>query len=103
MFIPPSQSFLLLLYYYYYYCYFIIINPPFTYFNPPFTESLDLAGVSEYIAALKAMGAAAPAGIDDATLATLLEGETPEEVGCAMQGYVMQGYVMQKVAAHRTV
>ena len=39
--------------------------------------------------------AAAPAGIDDATLATLLEGETPEEVGYVMKGYVMQAYVMQ--------
>ena len=56
------------------------LTTPHVYFNPPLTEALDLAGVSEYIAALKAMGAAAPAGIDDATLATLLEGEAPEEV-----------------------
>lgn len=47
--------------------------------QPP-TAAVDLAGVSEYIAALKAMGAANPAGVDDATLATLLEGETPEDV-----------------------
>jgi hypothetical protein len=36
--------------------------------------------VSDYIAALKAMGSSNPEGIDDSTLETLLEGEVPEEV-----------------------
>jgi hypothetical protein len=52
-------------------------SPPFP--PPPqHTEPLDVAGVNEYIATLKAMGAADPQGIDDETLASLLAGEVPE-------------------------
>jgi len=41
---------------------------------------IDAAAVNEYLSVLKAMGASEPEGLDDATLAQILEGEEPEEV-----------------------